>query len=658
MTTNNWIKNQFIKASLKMNYDRSNKFGTDSTLRKQEKGGTQQRNVSSLDKLQHIADKSPQNTQMKALKDQMQKKSDPFQLKSEGASGSKALPAQLQSGVEQLSGLNMSDVKVNYGSPEPSKIGAAAYAQGSDIHLGPGQEQHLAHEAWHVVQQKKGKVSTTNTINGTPVNENNSLEKEADQMGSKAQGLGKNASSILQKVSLNVKDRGIIQKVEGDEAAVAEPQVEAAPNPVLIEKLFKYRGLVDMAKNAQDILGNGDLWSSNLNETDNIGKVETAGKLAGAATRAGAGGSESISGADKVAGTISASVGSSITALFGMIKSLRTLYQGFKGNDKMAVAMGSSEFVNSVKSGLQTANSIIKATSGVVNPAIAAAIPGLGIVVSAADIMINLSNSLNASQAEGEMSQVSESYKTQLIGLVGPKPEETADKLFVNESRGKFLHKKEYLRLKPGAMTRLEGIAASDQQETDFNTFKTEMGLPANIKFSEFYMSVRTYELGSKLQEINQKRKVHGGNQIFTSLISIAGDIAAFFPADGGITAASLKGTAAAISGGLAAGKFIQQQSRNSGWFGGDTNRSSDAKHQEYVQHAKSIYMILAQAGLKGKEEMSLETSQIDKIIPVESMIRAAGASPSAVYETDYGKPDSVTKQVKLIVDSMKKGRG
>jgi hypothetical protein len=55
---------------------------------------------------------------------------------------------------------------------------------------------------------------------------------------------------------------------------------------------------------------------------------------------------------------------------------------------------------------------------------------------------------------------------------------------------------------------------------------------------------------------------------------------------------------------------------------------------------------------------MSLETSQIDKIIPVESMISAAGASPSAVYETDYAKPDSVTKQVKLIVDSMKKGRG
>ncbi|MFC5470277.1 DUF4157 domain-containing protein [Cohnella suwonensis] len=37
-----------------------------------------------------------------------------------------------------------------------ASIGAQAYAQGTDIHVGPGQEKHLPHEAWHVVQQKKG----------------------------------------------------------------------------------------------------------------------------------------------------------------------------------------------------------------------------------------------------------------------------------------------------------------------------------------------------------------------------------------------------------------------------------------------------------------------------------------------------------------------
>jgi len=49
---------------------------------------------------------------------------------------------------------------------EPAKLGALAYARGSDIHLGPGQEQHLAHEAWHVVQQKQGRVAATAQLKG------------------------------------------------------------------------------------------------------------------------------------------------------------------------------------------------------------------------------------------------------------------------------------------------------------------------------------------------------------------------------------------------------------------------------------------------------------------------------------------------------------
>ena len=55
----------------------------------------------------------------------------------------------------------MDDVKVHYNSDKPTKLGAHAYAQGTDIHLGKGQEKHLPHEAWHVVQQKEGRVKPT-----------------------------------------------------------------------------------------------------------------------------------------------------------------------------------------------------------------------------------------------------------------------------------------------------------------------------------------------------------------------------------------------------------------------------------------------------------------------------------------------------------------
>jgi hypothetical protein len=107
----------------------------------------------------------------------------PFQLRSNDT----GLPGNLKSGVEQLSGFAMDDVKVHYNSQQPAQLGALAYAQGTDIHVAPGQEQHLPHEAWHVVQQKQGRVQPTMQMKeGVPVNDDAGLEKEADEMGSKA----------------------------------------------------------------------------------------------------------------------------------------------------------------------------------------------------------------------------------------------------------------------------------------------------------------------------------------------------------------------------------------------------------------------------------------------------------------------------------------
>lgn len=92
----------------------------------------------------------------------------------------------LKNGIENLSGLDMSDVKVHRNSSRPKQLDALAYTQGTDIYLGPGQEKHLPHEAWHVVQQKQGKVEATGKIGKDAVNEDISLEKEATKMGSKA----------------------------------------------------------------------------------------------------------------------------------------------------------------------------------------------------------------------------------------------------------------------------------------------------------------------------------------------------------------------------------------------------------------------------------------------------------------------------------------
>ncbi|HAS44317.1 MAG TPA: hypothetical protein DCS93_27820 [Microscillaceae bacterium] len=96
-----------------------------------------------------------------------------------------SLPTQMKTNMEQMGGVDLSDVKVFPNSEKPAQLKAEAYAQGNEIHLSNG--QHLGHEAWHVVQQKQGRVMPTiQANNGAQINADSALEKEADDMGAKA----------------------------------------------------------------------------------------------------------------------------------------------------------------------------------------------------------------------------------------------------------------------------------------------------------------------------------------------------------------------------------------------------------------------------------------------------------------------------------------
>lgn len=118
------------------------------------------------------------------------------------------MPDHLKSGVENLSGLAMDDVRVHYNSAKPAAVQALAYAQGTEIHVGPGQEKHLAHEAWHVVQQKQGRVKPTVQLAGTAVNDDKVLEQEADSMGARAL----NTSAPLEERDQNI-ESGVAAKI-------------------------------------------------------------------------------------------------------------------------------------------------------------------------------------------------------------------------------------------------------------------------------------------------------------------------------------------------------------------------------------------------------------------------------------------------------------
>jgi len=123
----------------------------------------------------------------RGLSQELAAESQPVQLREE--ENKTGLPDDLKAGVESLSGFSLDDVRVHYNSSKPAQLQALAYTQGTEIHVGPGQEKHLAHEAWHVIQQAQGRVRATGKTNaGKNVCDDPELEREAERIGERVSG--------------------------------------------------------------------------------------------------------------------------------------------------------------------------------------------------------------------------------------------------------------------------------------------------------------------------------------------------------------------------------------------------------------------------------------------------------------------------------------
>lgn len=605
----------------------------------------------------------------------------PFQLKQIGenvvqsqaqteGSNQTGMPSQLKSGIESLSGLSMNDVKVHYNSDKPKQLQAHAYAQGTDIHIAPGQEKHLPHEAWHIAQQKQGRVQATRQMKtGTPVNDDKGLESEADVMGAKALEQGK---QIQQSASVQLKEenslrgkpgisqRKVTQKAEEDSPDESTPLLEAVSTS---EDDFQEENapLIGMVSNSAIALTSVN-WATLAAGTDNVGTGAAIGGLVGSLTGAAGSATTAIQGTGKLdiskaAGDITAGIGSSIGSLVKSVLAVKKAYETAKGKESVLIGSGdvAIAIMAALKSGAEAAVSIQKFIGGGMPPAIMSMIPGLGIAIAACEAIKNAYTGYNAYQIEAEMSGVSGEFKEELIGLLGGLPEVQAPTLFSNEKRGKFGSRITYSRLKPGLFESVAEITergiTPELRNTRMAAFRAAHGLPATLNIESFASAIRSYELGSKMQEINQKRKVQGARAVFTSLLSVAGEIAKFFPADGGITAGVLLGASAGIGAAQSAGKFIQGFARDHEILGGDANRSGKSKHKEYVNHTRSIYEFLSTIPQPVTEASKAKVSR------AESLLKSTGANLATVYKTDYTAPASITNQVEHIVESMKAGR-
>lgn len=108
-----------------------------------------------------------------------------------GGGGGSALPEQVQAKMENSFGADFSDVRVHQGG-QADQLCAKAFARGNELHFAPGQydpssqggQALIGHELTHVVQQRAGRVATQGKDG--PINNDPSLESEADQMGARA----------------------------------------------------------------------------------------------------------------------------------------------------------------------------------------------------------------------------------------------------------------------------------------------------------------------------------------------------------------------------------------------------------------------------------------------------------------------------------------
>lgn len=177
------------------------------------------------------------------------------------------LPENLRSGLENLSGVSLLDVKVHKNSDKPQEVGALAYSQGTDIYIAPGQEKYLPHEGWHAVQQKQGRVNTTFQLKtGVSVNDDTELEKEADAMGKKAKDDSENGALQSHQTgdlkALIIKGDVIQRGIQEDGIRL---ELQNTKNPESVEKdeiePAAYGETSENVKKIQQVLKNMNYWA-------------------------------------------------------------------------------------------------------------------------------------------------------------------------------------------------------------------------------------------------------------------------------------------------------------------------------------------------------------------------------------------------------------
>jgi|GEM_PF-3012122 len=217
---------------------------------------------------QMFAQEEEEQVQGKFAEDEelQMKTGDDSSIVKSGSLGTKtSIPDDVQNKMEYSFGIDFSDVKIQMNSEQANNMGASAYSQGNNVHFAPGQfnpnstkgQELLGHELTHVVQQRQGRVRPTKQGKGLQINDNPSLEKEADKMGAKA----------AQGKMVDVVGKGSGVQRQADESV----NTETDPIDKILQAVAFYRtGFYTMPQLARAVLPYVEKYSSKINDIFSI----------------------------------------------------------------------------------------------------------------------------------------------------------------------------------------------------------------------------------------------------------------------------------------------------------------------------------------------------------------------------------------------------
>lgn len=632
--------------------------------------------LSKVNKNELVQNHKPNNSQQKnIIKDNrssviQQKKLQNLQKKANSTSQLKAkknntgLPLQLKQGMENTTGVALDDVKVHYNSSKPAQVQAHAFAQGSDIHLAPGQEQHLPHELGHVVQQAKGQVSANTSVDNQAVNDSPTLEREADTLGAQAMQLkSKNNIATIKTKAKGVKqlNTGALGLTDGTLETEEETQAQ------------KVEGYIDKAKTATEIGSAGaKLGSEDTSSGIDVG-TSILGFIGGFAKYKQADGklekmeavfsqiSDASASASGVASLIG-KAGEETGAIGGVFSAgCATISTGFsvvkKIVDKDKITKGEAanlgiDSLNSIKDVVSSIADLMdifsKAPSGLV-----AANPALQIAISACKIIMDTYYLYESYNQKSLMNKRQEQLleKAGSKGAQYDKASEAYRKRDARIANKKYVIRMDEKRLAKGETlsddgTKLEDRIATLTKECEDIKNESVHSIP--------YEEIEEYAVAKELQYINKKRIIRQSVHVSTSVAKIAGSIAILSGA-GALAGGIVSGAASATEGGMVAVRKAKQKGRDKkatkvakGKSAGlllskfDDSKSSMAKSADRLNKVKFI--------IKKAVTISAEVPKKEaNIKSLENYVKATGVNTGKLYSKN-GEADT---QIKLMFEAM-----